>query len=108
MSFTITEHSKTSYMTAEQQAWLKKAYKTIVRILKKQPTFHVNDFWKATKEPFPADRYTPDARVLGAVFRQVAREGLMVNESPDTARRVYTDGKPTGTFKPVYTSRISK
>lgn len=104
----MTTSTSTATYTAEQTAWLKTAYTTIKRILRKQGSFHVNDFWdnKATT-PFPGTRFT-DARVLGGVFRRAVREGLMVNESPDSGHRVYKNGKATSTYKPVYTSLIRK
>lgn len=89
----------------EQVAWLDEAYKTIIRLLKKSPEFHVNDFnaaFKGGEFPVADDLwYSPtDSRVLGQVYRQIANEGAMTNSG--YAKKV------TGAsyYRPVWTSNL--
>ena len=87
----------------EQNAWLQRSYKMIIKILKKQDTLHVDDFWKAMKEDtFPVSESIRDSRILGAVFRQIAREGHMSNTG--YAKRV-THTK-ANYYRPVWSSNL--
>ena len=89
--------------TAEQKAWLRSAHRTVIRLLKKYPTFHAPDFWVAnTAGDYPKDRFGIDNRILGRVTKQILKAGLMTDSNPGWALRVGT----SGTFKPVFFSNL--
>lgn len=96
-------------LTSEQVEWMSDAYKTILRVLKKKSTYHVNDFWTLFKggdfpRGGPNDRR--DNRMLAHVTRQVINDGHMINPDDNLGYRVIKDGKRTGTFKPRFNSRL--
>lgn len=95
----------TGMYTPEQKAWLGDAYKTIVRILKRQATFHVDDFWKSFKGgEYPrAHSFDLDSRVLGYVFRQVAKDGHM--SVTEYAKKV-TYKKNASYYRPIWSSNL--